>query len=238
LPGATGYLAAFIYANILPCAAFIYSVWVIFKRKKDGINFILAAATAALFAGMMPLSGAPHEYYLALMPLAALVSAFMIMRLCVFLYSNMDLKKYAWAILGILLVFNIAVVSKANNAAGVVGDARYTKKIYYEQRAMAQAIVAGSFGKQRKDNFVFAWPDMPAVYFITGAKAASLYPYAYPLDILKEDKPKLVGALIDGRPSWVLMQKGTFQPYQAFLDNYYAKETETEDLVLYRNILY
>ncbi len=238
IPETTGYLALFIYADILPCAAFIYSAWVFFKRKKDGVNFLLFCAAVSLCTGILAAPGASTEYYLALMPLAALLSALLVRDIYALISSGTGPKKYAPVILGMFLVLNIAVISKANNAVSVISGGEYTKKIYYEERSMAREIAADSYGKPKKDNFVFAWPDMPAVYFMTGAKAASVYSYSYPLEILKNDKPKLIGALIDGRPSWAIMQKGTHQSYQAFLDNYYAKEAETKDLVLYRNILF
>jgi hypothetical protein len=152
--------------------------------------------------------------------------------------SGAETKQYAWVILAMFLVLNTAIISKANDVGRVMASRIYTQEIFYEERAMAQTIVLNSQGRAKKNNFIFAWPNMPELYFEAGERAASRYPYAYPLDIIIEDKGKALDALFNDKPSWIVVEKGSFQTYQAFLDNYYAKETDTKHLILYRNLLY
>jgi hypothetical protein len=43
--------------------------------------------------------------------------------------------------------------------------------------------------------------------------------------------------LFNDRPVWAVLEKGKYKAFQAFLDNYYRKEMETETIAVYRNIL-
>lgn len=238
LPAIFAGLKAFMSVNILPCIAAAYSAWIIFKRKQDGNNFLLAGSIAALFLGIALAKSEFYNYYLILAPFGAVLSAVMISDMYEFMCSDIEIKKYAWMILLMLMVLNTAIVSKANEIGVFLRRNMYTQAVRYEEKATAREVISKSGGKISKDNYIFAWPDMPGIYFYTKAKAASKYTSAYPLDVFKDDKSKTLDTLFYGRPSWVVLKKGTYQAYQAFLDNYYAKEGETENLALYRSLLY
>ena len=231
-------LGDFIAANIVPFIAFLYAVWKAIRNNKDGNNFILVFTAAALYAAVFMAKGAQPHYYMALIPAAAILCASMVFDMYALLNSEKEARPYAWIILAMFLVLNTAVVSGANRLGLFMKSGMYTDSRYYEQRAMAHTIIMSSENKEIKENFIFAWPDMPAVYFTAGVKAATRYAYAYPLDVFTQDKQTVLDTLFQGRPSWVVMQRGTYSSYQAFLDNYYAKAAETKNLVLYRNILF
>lgn len=242
----------FLLANMIPAVAFIYSGWHVFVRRgkteaekeanatneKSGMNFMFFFTAFFLYAAIFMTKGGQPHYYAALMPVAAFLSAALVHDMYLFLNAEKDVRPYSWIILTMFLVLNTAAAANVNRIGMFMKTSFYAEPLYYEQRAMAQTIILSSQNKEIKNNFVFAWPDMPSVYFTVGVKPASRYAYTFPLEVFTDEMKKIMEDMTQERPSWLVIQRGSFGPYQAFLDNYYAKAAETKNLVLYRNILF
>lgn len=231
-------LVSFAYTNVFLCLSIIYAIWMFFKRKSNGIIFFLMGTLFVLYIGIVFENSAPSNLYLVLIPVASLFGAVMANDMYIILTKEKETKKYMWMILAAFMIVNTLAVLKANHIGQFLNSGKYTQEIYYEESEIVHTIYLSSQNKLKKDNFIFAWPNMPEIYFMSAVKAASKYSSAYPLEVFKEDKINMLNNFFYGRPSWVVVQKGTYQPYQAFLDNYYAKEMQTQNLVLYRSLLY
>ncbi|MEI7542557.1 MAG: glycosyltransferase family 39 protein [bacterium] len=229
---------AFAYANIFLCLSIIYAVWMFYKRKNNEIDFLLIATLFVLYLGIILSNNVPSNFYLSLIPAGSLLGAVMINDMYIILTKEKTTKKYMWMLLAAFMIVNTLAILKANHIGQFLNSNKYAQEILYEESSIVETIASGSQNKEKKDNFIFVWPDMPEIYFMSGVKATSKYAYAYPLEVFREDKIKVLDNFFYGRPAWVVMQKGTYQPFQAFLDNYYAKEMQTQNLVLYRSLLY
>src|ERR1035437_1038539 len=223
-------------ANIIPFIAVIYSAVMLFLRKKDGINFLLFSGAASLCLGILFSKTVNPHYFLVLAPLAAFLSAVLVRDMYVLLSRDMEIRKYAWIILAMFLVLNTAVLAKINRIGDFLRNNIYTEEIFYEERAMAQAVMSYGAGPAKKDNYIFAYPDMPGVYYYAGLKSASRYAYTYPLGYFTKDKQKATDAMVQDRAPWVIVQKDWYGDYMNFLNDYYGKIAESKNLVLYRNL--
>jgi hypothetical protein len=137
------------------------------------------------------------------------------------------------ALITVIIIFQ-AVIMKAPD---YLRTGRYTIEYYYNVSAAADMINSDSGGVVRDKYFLFAWPNMPDLYFMTGAQAATKYIYSYPLGYFAGDRDAVTGVLFNHTPVWVVLEKGTYAAFQAFLDNYYRKVMDTPTITVYRNLV-
>jgi 4-amino-4-deoxy-L-arabinose transferase-like glycosyltransferase len=226
----------FIWINILPFMAFVYCLIKVFLRKKEGVNFLLTFSTVSIAAALIIAGNSPANYYILLIPTAALLCAQAVFDLNASFVTESEGKKYLWAADLSLLLIACAVYAASNNLGIFLAKGKFAPDIYYEISGLSSVIDSQSQGLDRKKDFLLAWPNLPAAYFLTHSKADSIYPSAYPLDYFVRNKHLVTDAFYNELPVWLLLEKGTYANLQSNIDNHYGKTAETKNLVLYREV--
>jgi hypothetical protein len=230
-------MGMFTLQNIVLIAGVLYTGVKAFRRSAAGYYMFLSAAFVTLFSGVMLFRGIYPHYYLILIPVMSLATAVMIKDAVLFMKkisgSKAAMAAATAAVLTAIITFQFFIMK----ALPYARSGRYTINYYFDLKAAAAMINGSSEGVVRGKNFLFGWPNMPEMYFMTGATAATKYVYSYPLELYKHDRDSVTGVLFNDRPVWAVLEKGKYKAFQAFLDNYYRKEMETETIAVYRNIL-
>jgi 4-amino-4-deoxy-L-arabinose transferase-like glycosyltransferase len=223
--------------NILPLAGIIYTGARAFRKKDSHFSGILFISFITLLAGVMIFRGIYPHYYLILMSVMPLAAALLLRDIFVWVKKETSSASLAAMLAGVLITGSILFQAVIMKAPDYLKTGRYTIEYYYSVGAAAEMINSDSGGVVRDKYFLFAWPNMPDLYFMTGAQAATKYIYSYPLGYFAGDRDAVTGVLFNHTPVWVVLEKGTYAAFQAFLDNYYRKVMDTPTITVYRNLM-
>jgi 4-amino-4-deoxy-L-arabinose transferase-like glycosyltransferase len=223
--------------NILPLAGIIYTGVSSFRKKEPAFCGILSMTFITLLAGVMIFRGLYPHYYLILTAIMPLAAALLLRDIFVWVKKKTSSASIAAVLMGALITVIIIFQAVIMKAPDYLRTGRYTIEYYYNVSAAADMINSDSGGVVRDKYFLFAWPNMPDLYFMTGAQAATKYIYSYPLGYFAGDRDAVTGVLFNHTPVWVVLEKGTYAAFQAFLDNYYRKVMDTPTITVYRNLV-
>ncbi|MGD0565803.1 MAG: hypothetical protein ABSA34_00545, partial [Candidatus Goldiibacteriota bacterium] len=227
----------FVMQNIILLAGTLYAGVLALKKPSSGYNAMLFISFVVLFSGVMLFKALYPHYYLILTPVMALAAAELIkdaaLRLKKMWKSALPAAAAAGVIICGIMVFQYYIMKTDL----YLKTGRLTIDYYYDLQAAGRLINSSSDGIERDKYFLFAWPNMPELYFMTGSQAATKYIYSYPLELYKQDRDSVTGVLFNHRPVWAVLERGKYNAFQAYLDNYYRKEMETGTIAVYRSLL-
>ncbi len=216
-------------ASLLIVAGVVYAVYKTVSKNNDRLLFLALITFISLYAGIVLFKGAYPHYYLILASAGAIMAAVFIRDLSAYV-SKKEGGKIGAIVAAGLLIAGITIHFVAENAYDIVKNGRFTHGIFYESRAMADAINSS----KNKDTTVFVWPNEPEIYYLTRTKPPGRFIYSYPLNDYVGEGKQLEQELFLKKPDYFVLENGTEGKFAQQQLGYYKKSVEGRYLTLYR----
>lgn len=196
-------MSAFAVQNLPAAAALVFAVIKMFVRFRDRTNFVTGLTALALIAGIAAAGGVYPHYFLLLIPVTAVLAAFMFRDMFVFIKNHAG----AWTAGAVILVLLAACVlsyEKTTRFFESAGSDRQAMDIFYD------AANTGNFIRNTKKagDRLFVLADEPEIYFLSGIRSMSPYTGMYQLEYDKEAEKQVIESVISAVPEFLVVEKG------------------------------